>query len=81
MVTKEPMRIGPLYCTITPGRGARNTFHGIRNTGEAAMRKGRDRGLEAEANAWLRRSAGHRRASRARRANEAWRRKRAERGW
>lgn len=45
------------------------------------MRKGRDRELEAEANAWLRRSAGHRKSSRARRANEAWRRKRAERGW
>ena len=45
------------------------------------MRKGRDRELEAEANAWLRKSAGHRKASRAGRANEAWRRKRAERGW
>lgn len=45
------------------------------------MKQGRDRELEAEANAWLRKSSGYRKASKARRANEAWRRKRAARGW
>lgn len=45
------------------------------------MKQGRDRSLEAEANAWLRKSPAHRKASKAKAANEAWRRKREKRGW